>query len=200
MKHFTPFLLAAAFLTLGLLAGNATPPPPPNSSIEVIFAPTGKDRKIQKTIEDELEKAKSTVDLAIYQFTAPSLSKQLAAIRKRVKVRILCDGEQAKYGRKDSPVKTLAEYSDIEIKYVNLPGSGSDAPKFHHKFCVIDGAVVLTGSYNWTVLADEENHENLLTIRDAPLAKAYHDQFEKVWNNPTLAQPPDKAGKGMDVK
>lgn len=201
MKPLTSFALAGALLTLGLLAGDAAPPPPPPpTSVDVIFAPTGKDRKIQKTIENELEKAKSTVEIAIYQFTSPSLSKQIAAIRKRVKVRILCDGEQATYGRKDSPVKMLQEYSDIELKYVNLPGRGSDAPKFHHKFCVIDGATVLTGSYNWTVLADEENHENLLILRDPALAKAYRDQFDKVWNNPILAQPPEKAGQGMEVK
>jgi phosphatidylserine/phosphatidylglycerophosphate/cardiolipin synthase-like enzyme len=32
----------------------------------------------------------------------------------------------------------------------------------HHKFAVIDGRYVITGSFNWTVNAERQNRENLV--------------------------------------
>jgi phosphatidylserine/phosphatidylglycerophosphate/cardiolipin synthase-like enzyme len=52
----------------------------------------------------------------------------------------------------------------------------------HQKFAVIDGAVVFTGSYNWTHAADRYNDENLLMFRHAgPLAEAYRKVFFHLW-------------------
>ena len=37
-------------------------------------------------------------------------------------------------------------------------------PKFlHHKFCVIDSKIIISGSYNWTYFA-QSNEENILVI------------------------------------
>ena len=38
---------------------------------------------------------------------------------------------------------------------------------------IIDGAVVLTGSFNFTKAAEENNAENLLVIHDSALAAKY---------------------------
>jgi len=43
----------------------------------------------------------------------------------------------------------------------------------HNKIMVIDGEVVITGSFNFTKAAEEHNAENLLVIRDAALAERY---------------------------
>ena len=40
----------------------------------------------------------------------------------------------------------------------------------HNKVIVIDGEIVLTGSFNFTKAAQEKNAENLLIIRDPALA------------------------------
>jgi phosphatidylserine/phosphatidylglycerophosphate/cardiolipin synthase-like enzyme len=42
---------------------------------------------------------------------------------------------------------------------------------------VVDGRVVLTGSFNFTKAAEEKNAENLLVIEDAALAKRYADNW-----------------------
>lgn len=52
----------------------------------------------------------------------------------------------------------------------------------HHKFCVIDNEVVITGSYNWTASADKRNNENLLVIHDAKIAQEYSAEFNRLWN------------------
>ncbi len=53
----------------------------------------------------------------------------------------------------------------------------------HQKFAVIDGRIVLTGSYNWTASAERYNHEDLLMFQDAgPLAQEYRQQFLRLWD------------------
>ena len=36
----------------------------------------------------------------------------------------------------------------------------------HHKFCIIDEKLVMTGSYNWTFFSEAVNRENMLVIKD----------------------------------
>jgi phosphatidylserine/phosphatidylglycerophosphate/cardiolipin synthase-like enzyme len=56
-------------------------------------------------------------------------------------------------------------------------GAGS---KMHHKFVVLDQAVVLTGSYNWTFASEEQNYENLLILRERSLTETHHREFESL--------------------
>ena len=41
----------------------------------------------------------------------------------------------------------------------------------HNKAMIIDGETVITGSFNFTKAAEENNAENLLVIRDRKLAE-----------------------------
>lgn len=49
----------------------------------------------------------------------------------------------------------------------------------HNKVMVIDGQTVVTGSFNFTKAAEENNAENLLIIRDLGLAKLYMENWER---------------------
>jgi phosphatidylserine/phosphatidylglycerophosphate/cardiolipin synthase-like enzyme len=50
----------------------------------------------------------------------------------------------------------------------------------HHKFCVIDNQVVLTGSYNWTTNAETRNDENVTVQKDPESATKYSLEFNKL--------------------
>ena len=52
----------------------------------------------------------------------------------------------------------------------------------HNKFIVIDGEKVMTGSYNYSINADERNDENLILILDEVLASEYTAEFNEIWN------------------
>lgn len=43
---------------------------------------------------------------------------------------------------------------------------------------VIDGATLLTGSYNFTTAAEQHNAENLLVIHDAKLVAKYAENWK----------------------
>jgi phosphatidylserine/phosphatidylglycerophosphate/cardiolipin synthase-like enzyme len=47
----------------------------------------------------------------------------------------------------------------------------------HNKIMVLDGYVVLTGSFNFTKAAEENNAENLLVIVDPVLASQYIENW-----------------------
>jgi PLD-like domain len=48
----------------------------------------------------------------------------------------------------------------------------------HNKIIIIDGAMVITGSFNFTKAAQEKNAENVLIIRDQALAAQYIENWQ----------------------
>jgi phosphatidylserine/phosphatidylglycerophosphate/cardiolipin synthase-like enzyme len=44
---------------------------------------------------------------------------------------------------------------------------------------ILDGEVVITGSYNWTLAAENNNGENLLVIWDPRLAGVYTKNWQR---------------------
>ena len=57
----------------------------------------------------------------------------------------------------------------------------SNRALMHDKFAIIDGHIIITGSYNWTNTANEENNENLVVIDNEAWARAFEDQFQEVY-------------------
>jgi phosphatidylserine/phosphatidylglycerophosphate/cardiolipin synthase-like enzyme len=49
----------------------------------------------------------------------------------------------------------------------------------HDKVMILDGEIVITGSYNWTVAAEQDNGENLLVIQDPRLARVYTENWRR---------------------
>ena len=51
----------------------------------------------------------------------------------------------------------------------------------HNKFCVIDRALVITGSYNWTNKANNDNYENItITTGDPFFALQFVQEFNRI--------------------
>lgn len=50
----------------------------------------------------------------------------------------------------------------------------------HDKVFIIDGRVIVTGSFNFSVAAENRNAENLLVIRNAALASCYQVEWRRL--------------------
>lgn len=50
----------------------------------------------------------------------------------------------------------------------------------HHKFCVVDGKTVITGSYNWTYYAETRNIENIIISDDPHVVGLYLREYEQL--------------------
>ena len=48
----------------------------------------------------------------------------------------------------------------------------------HHKFCIVDDSVVITGSYNWTYYAETRNIENIIISDNHKIIQQYCDEFK----------------------
>lgn len=51
----------------------------------------------------------------------------------------------------------------------------------HNKFAVIDGHILVNGSFNWTQSAVDKNQENLSIIDNDELCNKYSAEFERLW-------------------
>lgn len=79
-------------------------------------------------------------------------------------------------------------------KVVFLPPGSDGEPMMHHKFCVIDGVTVITGSYNWSKKA-QRNDENITVATEAPeFAAKYAQAFSD------LLVRTGQAGAGIQVQ
>ena len=57
----------------------------------------------------------------------------------------------------------------------------------HHKFCIIDDEMVMTGSYNWTFFSEVVNRENMLVIKgDEKILTAFVNEFDYIINEESL--------------
>jgi phosphatidylserine/phosphatidylglycerophosphate/cardiolipin synthase-like enzyme len=61
----------------------------------------------------------------------------------------------------------------------------------HHKVIIIDERTVVTGSYNFTSSAERDNDENLVIVDDPAIARAYLEEFERVY---AQVQAPTRCG------
>jgi phosphatidylserine/phosphatidylglycerophosphate/cardiolipin synthase-like enzyme len=52
----------------------------------------------------------------------------------------------------------------------------------HNKVFIIDGQIVVTGSYNFSKAAEAANDENVLVFHDPTFAAAYFAEWQKVWD------------------
>lgn len=51
----------------------------------------------------------------------------------------------------------------------------------HHKFCIIDDEIVMTGSYNWTFFSEAVNRENMIVIKDdKKIIESFTKEFQYI--------------------
>lgn len=60
----------------------------------------------------------------------------------------------------------------------------------HHKVIIIDDNTVITGSFNFTNSADNENDDNIIVIHDPSVAQLYLQEYERV---ASIAKDPDRS-------
>ncbi|MEI9810762.1 MAG: phospholipase D-like domain-containing protein [Bacteroidota bacterium] len=124
----------------------------------------------KKVITNHLSKAKSSILVAMAFFTDSHLFDLLVKkAQEGVKVQLIV---------RDDEINTMSGIDYGTLK--NVKGDFCYNKDIHHKFCVIDGITVLSGSYNWTNQA-RMNHEDLILIDgDLLVAGMYMVKFFKI--------------------
>jgi phosphatidylserine/phosphatidylglycerophosphate/cardiolipin synthase-like enzyme len=153
------------FILLLLLLVPACPepqPPGPLPPVEIYFSPHG---GCTEAVVREIDAARSGILVQAYSFTSAPIAKALVEAHKRgVAIEVILDDSQEseKYSSAD-----FLLHAGIPVR---IDAKHAIA---HNKIMIFDGEVVITGSFNFTKQAEQSNAENLLVIRDKPIADRY---------------------------
>ena len=162
----TVVLLLCASVAVWCWAKPSLKPLTDTSRVEVYFSPKG---GCTETVVREIDKARKSILVQAYSFTSPAIAKSLVEAKRRgLEVVVILDKSQRteKYSAADF-VAHAGIPTFIDTKHAIA----------HNKIMVIDGATVLTGSFNFTTAAEEHNAENLLVLREPDLARKYRDNW-----------------------
>lgn len=122
-----------------------------------------------------LQNASKEVSIAMAWFTSIELFDELInCLNRGVTVRLVL---------LDNPINFM-EYAPDFNEFIKTGGdlhiASYDVGLMHHKFCVIDGKIVVTGSYNWTYYAETRNVENILISDDGYVVTKFMHEFDRL--------------------
>ncbi|MCS7103311.1 MAG: phospholipase D family protein [Candidatus Korarchaeum sp.] len=176
MNKLSVSLLLLIFLAM-LLIVNSNMPRSPETQVssqyrraEVLFCP---EDGCGESLISLFDKANETIDIAVYSFTNPEIADALVRAKGRgVKVRVILESEQ---------VTSYSQYGKLKSAGIEVVLDRNEY-LMHNKFAIIDGKVVATGSFNYTVAADKRNDENLVILLDERVAEEFRAEFEEMWS------------------
>jgi mitochondrial cardiolipin hydrolase len=124
-------------------------------------------------IERLLARSRRTADICVFTITDDRLADAILDAHSRgVAVRIITD--DAKADDLGSDVDRLAR-AGVSLRIDRSPFH------MHHKFAILDGATLLTGSYNWTRGAARDNEENLIVTDEPRFISSFTATFARLW-------------------
>ena len=120
--------------------------------------------EIRNKIIPFLNNATDKIQVAMAWFTSSELfGALLDALNRNVDVELVLLDNAINY----------MDYAPDFNELIKLGGklriAGADIGFMHHKFCVIDDKIAITGSYNWTYYAETRNVENIIILISATL-------------------------------
>ncbi|VVB80848.1 Cardiolipin synthase [uncultured archaeon] len=130
--------------------------------IEAYFCP---EDNCKAHVFNVLRNAKSSIHFMTFSFTDDEIGGLLVEkINSGIEVKGVFDPRKDKY----------SEYEKLK--------DVSKVVKVHHKVFIVDGSIVITGSYNPTGNGNKENDENVIIIRDADIAKMFEKEFARLFD------------------
>ncbi|OMJ91998.1 hypothetical protein SteCoe_5315 [Stentor coeruleus] len=128
----------------------------------------------EKRLLHYINRAEKILIVAVFTLTNDDLANAIRRARDRgVSIRIISDDDLMRMSGSD--IRNLHD-EGIQVRVDLDPHA-----QMHHKFCVIDDYILITGSFNWTKQAVGKNQENLVVMDDPVLARIYTEEFNRMW-------------------
>ncbi|MDJ0737631.1 MAG: DUF655 domain-containing protein [Nostocaceae cyanobacterium] len=178
-----------------------------DSKITVNFSPTSSTKpwinSSNGLIGKNLQSASKSIDMALFVFSAQDIANILEnRHRQSVNIRTVLERDFAyRFYSEGMDMMGVAISNKCKYEVDNLPWKNPistvgvallpEGDLLHHKFSVIDGQKVITGSHNWTEAANNGNDETLLIIESPQVAAHYSREFERTYKNVKLGVPPE---------
>ncbi|MBX2851169.1 MAG: DUF1669 domain-containing protein [Phycisphaeraceae bacterium] len=125
-------------------------------------------------IQREVRACRKSLDICVFTITDDRVTTAILDAHQRgVAVRLVTDND-----------KRFDSGSDImRMARAGVPTRFDEYDDhMHHKFAIVDGKRLITGSYNWTRGATR-NHENVTVLTDNQLIEAFGKEFDRLWSD-----------------
>lgn len=138
---------------------------------EVHFTP---NPDCQDRIVQLLESVDATADICMFTLTDDRIAETLRRMVRKpnVKIRIVTDSATLS--------DTGSDILDLRDRGIGVRADKTGA-FMHHKFAVLDGWILITGSYNWTGNAARKNYENVIITSEPTLVRRFVEEFDRLW-------------------
>ena len=139
--------------------------------LEIYFSP---DDGVTDHLVELIQSAQQSIHFLAYSFTSDDIADaMLERARSGIQVAGVFEENQVKSNRGD-------EYNRLRSAGLDVRLDGNPR-NMHHKVIVIDGQIVVTGSYNFSASAENNNDENTLVIFNAQIASQFEGEFKRVF-------------------
>ncbi len=139
--------------------------------LEIYFSP---DDKAAERIVELVQGALESIFFMEYNFTSNDIGNAIIqAAQTGVNVAGVMDDTQVNSSQG-------TEYDTFMQAGLNVRLDGNQDGLMHHKVMIIDQKIVITGSYNLTASAEENNDENVLIIFSPEIAAQFMQEFQRV--------------------
>lgn len=176
------------------------------SQVEVQFSPSSRSTAWEDSsnglIGKTLSGANQAIAMALFVFSDQTLVNRLEPLhRKGVDFKTLIEPSFAYRSYSEGlDMMGVALASDCQFEAENRPWQPAIAtvgvPRMppgdllHHKFGLVDGKTVITGSHNWTEAANRGNDETVVVVHNPIVAAHYQREFERLYSSAILGVPP----------
>jgi len=159
----------------------AKPTPPPSDPTpdvnfngtalpDYVFSPRG---GTEAAIVKALDAARSEVAVAMFTLTSKNIMEALKRASARgVRVRMML------FSGQKFPFLKEAKASRIDFRFKD---GRLEKGQMHNKYAVLDGKLLINGSFNWTATAEDANTENTIFTLAPEYAAPYLAEFEKLF-------------------
>lgn len=152
---------------------SAPAPPAASGLVEYCFSPGG---NCADRVTYWIGRANSSVHVLIYSFTLSNIRDALIKKSQTMDVKIVLERKNVD--------EQGSQYSNLKNAGVQIRLDTNKAD-MHDKVAIIDGHIIVTGSFNWSTAANQYNNENLVVLDNQAWAQAYEQQFQQIWNAAT---------------
>ena len=125
---------------------------------------------------DGIKKARKEILVAAYSFTRNLIADALIARKKAgVSIRVKIDAHQAT-SKYTAPIVEKLTKAGIPVEQIKMPSYRAQ----HNKFMIVDSKIVMTGSFNFSSAAAEDNWENIVRIESPEIAARYAKEWSRI--------------------
>jgi len=141
------------------------------TQIETYFSP---EDGVAAAVQNLIQGAQESINFMAFSFTANDLGDAIIQrAAEGVTVQGVMDDGQINSNQGTNFDSFLQ--AGLDVRRDGNPG------QMHHKVIIIDKSIVITGSYNFSTSAEEQNDENLVVIHDADIAADFLAEFTRVY-------------------